>query len=140
MIVLDTNVLSEFMRSAPNTHVVSWLDSIPPDSLWTTAITVYEIRFGLGSLPEGRRRLSLEAAFEAAIRQDLEGRILSFDQAAADAAGAIAAARRRAGRPVDVRDVQIAGIVSGRRAVLATRNVRDFEGIGIGIVDPWAAG
>lgn len=138
MILLDTNVLSALMRRDPDPVVVAWLDGQPPESIWTTAITVFEVRFGLELLVAGRRRKHLEEAFAKALEEDFEGRVLPFDQAAAHAAGRVAAERRRAGRPVEMRDVQIAGIAAARKATLATRNLRHFEGFGVALVDPWA--
>lgn len=138
MIVLDTNVLSALMRREPEPAVVSWLDSQASESVWTTAITVFEIRFGLELLAPGRRRRQLEDAFNRAVDEDFQGRILPFDQEAARAAASRAAERRAAGKPVDFRDIEIAGIVSARRATLATRNLRHFQDLGIGVVDPWA--
>lgn len=138
MIVLDTNVLSALMRREPDPAVVSWLDGQASESVWTTAITVFEIRFGLELLAPGRRRRRLEDAFNRAVDEDFQGRILPFDQEAAREAASRAAERRAAGKPVDFRDVEIAGIVSARRATLATRNVRHFQDLGIGVVDPWA--
>ena len=139
MILLDTNVLSAMMRAADEPAVESWLDAQPPESVWTTTITVFEIRFGLTLLARGRRRARFEAAFERAIDDILGGRVLAFDRTAAEAAAAIAAERRRIGRPVDIRDVQIAGIAAARKATLATRNTRHFEGLGIALVNPWKA-
>jgi toxin FitB len=138
VIVLDTNVVSALMRREPDPLVVAWLDGLPPESIWTTSITVFEVRLGLEILAAGRRRQQLEEAFAQAIEEDFEGRVLSFDQAAAQAAGRIAAERRRAGRTVEIRDVQIAGIVNLRKATLATRNTRHFEGCGLILVDPWS--
>lgn len=137
MILLDTDVISALMQSSPDPAVVGWLDRQPPESVWTTAITVFEVRFGLGLLATGRRQL--EEAFAKALAEDFEGRVLPFDQAAAEAAGAMAAARRRAGRTIEIRNLQIAGIAAARKATLATRNVRHFEGFGLALVDPWAA-
>lgn len=137
MILLDTNVLSAVMRQEADPLVVSWLDSQPPQSIWTTAITVFEIRFGLEILATGHRRRRLEEAFARALEEDLDDRVLPFDQPAALAAGVIAAEQRRQGRPVEIRDVQIAGIAATRKAALATRNIRHFEGIGITVVNPW---
>lgn len=137
MIVIDTNVLSAVMQDEPDPRIVAWLDDQPAPSIWTTAITVFEVRFGLERLPRGRRRRQLEEAFQLALVEDLEGRILPFDQAAAQTAGVVAAKQRRAGCPVDVRDTQIAAIVLERRATLATRNTRHFEGIGLNLIDPW---
>ena len=139
MIILDTNVISALMRSEPDPVVVRWLDRLPPESLWTTAITVFEVRLGLDVLAAGRRRRLLEAAFAAALEEDFEGRVLPFDQAAAQAAGQIAAERRRAGRTVEIRDVQISGIAKARKSAVATRNGRHFEGLGLDLLDPWSA-
>lgn len=138
MILLDTNVISALMQSSPDPAVVRWLDRQPPESVWTTAITVFEVRFGLELLATGRRRRQLEEAFDKALAEDFEGRVLPFDQAAAEADAAMAAARRRAGRTIEIRDLQTAGIVTARKATLATRNVRHFEGFGLALVDPWA--
>ncbi|MEW6282625.1 MAG: type II toxin-antitoxin system VapC family toxin [Candidatus Eremiobacterota bacterium] len=140
MILLDTNVLSALMRQEIDPAVVIWLDAQPPESIWTTAVTVFEIRFGLELLPASRRRRRLEAAFEAALEEDLEGRVVSFDHPAAEAASAMAACRQREGRPVEIRDLMIAGIASARKAVLATRNSSHFEGLGVPLINPWSAG
>jgi predicted nucleic acid-binding protein len=139
VIVLDTNVLGALMRSGPDPAVVAWLDRQPAESVWITSITLFETRFGLALLPSGRRRQALESAFDSLLKEDLEERVLDFDSAAATAAAALAAARRKSGRPVDMRDTQIAGIVLARRATLATRNLRHFADLKISMVDPWAA-
>ena len=139
MILLDTSVVSALMQGRPDPAIVGWLDRQPPESVWTTAITVFEVRFGLELLATGRRRRQLEEAFVKALAEDFEGRVLPFDQAAAQAAGAMAAARRRAGRTIEIRDLQISGIAAARKATLATRNVRHFEGFGLAVVDPGAA-
>jgi predicted nucleic acid-binding protein len=139
VIVLDTNVLSALMRSAPDHAVVTWLDRQPAESVWITSITLFEARFGLALLPKGRRRLALEVAFGRLVEDDLENRVLDFDAAAAVSAAALAAQRRLAGRPVDMRDTQIAGIALARRATLATRNVRHFAHSNVPVVDPWTA-
>lgn len=138
MIVLDTNVLSALMRREPEPAVVEWLDLQPAESVWTTAVTVFEIRFGLELIARGRRRRQLEDAFRRALDEDFQGRILAFDDEAADEAASRAAERRAAGKSVDFRDVEIAGIVAARRATLATRNVRHFQDLRIELVDPWA--
>lgn len=140
MILLDTNILSALMQEEPQPEVVIWLDGQPPESIWTTAITVFEVRFGLEILVAGRRRQRLEKAFTQAIEEDLQGRVVNFDAAAAEAASAIAARRRRAGRLVEIRDLMIAGIASARKAVLATRNILHFEGLEIPLVNPWRPG
>jgi len=139
MIILDTNVISALMRAPPDEAVVGWLDRQPPESIWTTAITVFEIRLGIALLAAGRRRDRLEATFERSLAEDLEGRVLPFDGGAAHAAADIAARRQRAGRPVDLRDTQIAGIAVARRATVATRNLKHFQGLAFAVVDPWTA-
>jgi toxin FitB len=138
VILLDTNVVSALMRREQDDAVVSWLDSQPAESIWTTSVTVFEVRMGLELLVESHRRQQLEAAFTQLVEQDLQKRILTFDVAAANAAGTIAAVQRRAGRTVEIRDVQIAGIAAARKATVATRNIRHFEGLGLDLVDPWA--
>ena len=137
MIVLDTNVLSALMRSEPDPEVVAWLDAQPAESLWTTAVTVLEVRTGLELQAPSRRREHLESAFADLLRIDLEGRVLPFDTEAADAAGRLVAARQRAGRGIEIRDAQIAGTTLARKATLATRNTRHFSDLGLRLVDPW---
>ena len=139
MIILDTNVLSALMRTVPDAHVVAWLDRQPAESVWITSITLFEAYLGLALLPSGRRRRTLEAAFARLLQEDLENRVLDFDSAAATEAASLAAARQKNGRPVDLRDTQIAGIALARRATLATRNVRHFRDLRILIIDPWVA-
>jgi hypothetical protein len=137
MIVLDTNVLSALMRAEPDRPVVRWLDRLAAESIWTTSITVFEVRFGLEVLPAGERKAALQHAFDQVISEDLRGRVLDFDAGAASVAGEISAKLRALGRPVDMRDAQIAGIIAARRATLATRNVRHFVDAGIPVIDPW---
>lgn len=137
MIILDTNVLSALMRSTPDEAVIGWLDRQPAESIWITSITLFESRLGLALLPRGRRRQSLEAAFDRLLEEDLENRVLDFDRAAATSSAALAALLQRAGRPLDIRDTQIAGIALARRGALATRNVRHFQDLDIEVIDPW---
>ena len=139
MIILDTNVLSAMMRAADDPTVEPWFDIQPTESVWTTAVTVFEIRFGLALLPAGRRRDRLDRAFLRAINDVLDGRVLPFDRGAADVAALQAAKQRQMGRTVEIRDVQIAGIAGARKATLATRNTRHFEHLGIALVNPWHA-
>jgi predicted nucleic acid-binding protein len=138
MIILDTNVLSALMRREADAAVVAWLDRQPSESVWTTAVTIFEIRFGLELLARGRRKRQLEEAFSSAINEDFQGRILPFDRDAAEEAASRAAERRAVGKPVDFRDIEIAGIVAARRGTLATRNARHFQELRIELVDPWA--
>ena len=137
MIILDTNVLSALMRQDPDPPVLAWLDRQAPQSIWITTITLFESRLGLALVPIGRRRRALESAFARVLEIDLENRILPFDTEAALRAASLAAQRQMNGRPVDVRDTQIAGIAQARRATLATRNVRHFEGLTVPVFNPW---
>ncbi len=143
MIVIDTNVLSELMRDVPERPVVEWLDRQAADSIWITSITLFEARLGLALLPQGKRRQSLAAAFDKIMIEDLEGRVLDFDQPAAEAAAELAAelaaGRQRQGQTIDMRDTQIAGIVMARRAEFATRNVEHFSDLNVAVINPWDA-
>src|SRR5208282_5008741 len=107
MIILDTNVLSALMRQVPDQSVVGWLDRQPRTSVWTTAVTVLEIRFGLQILATGRRRTLLTGAFEELLSR-MGQRVATFDAAAAGQASNLMAARHEKGRPVDLRDTMIA--------------------------------
>jgi toxin FitB len=122
LILLDTNVLSALMLREPDSLVVKWLDAQPAESIWTTSITVFEFQTGLELLRPGRRRSQLKRAFEQLLSEEQEGRVQSFDRAAALAAGGLAAVRQRAGLTMEVRDVEIAGIASpaGPRSPLGT--------------------
>jgi predicted nucleic acid-binding protein len=137
MIVLDTNVVSELMKSTPDPAVVSWVNAMPGPTMFISAITGAEILYGVTLVAEGKRRDSLERAAHAAFETYFRGRILPFDGDAADAFAPLAAARRQAGRPISLPDAQIAAIARSRGAALATRNVRDFNECGIEVIDPW---
>ena len=106
-------------------------------SIWITTITLFETRLGLSLLPDGRRRQALETAFACLLEAELKNRVLPLDSAAATHAAVLAAGRQQAGRPVDIRDTLIAGIALARRATLATRNHRHFEGLTVPVVNPW---
>jgi predicted nucleic acid-binding protein len=137
VIILDTNVLSALMRKTSEAVVVDWLDRQPADSVWLSSITVFETRFGLALLPKGRRRSALERAFETVLTDDLANRVLDFDSVAAATAARLAADRQKAGRAVDLRDTLIAGIALARRATIATRNTKHFEGLDVPVINPW---
>jgi predicted nucleic acid-binding protein len=139
VILHDTNVISALIRPEPDQAIKSWLDIQPPESMWTTSISVYELRFGVELLAFGRRRQLLEEALNKLLKDDFDGRVIPFDEPAAQAAGKIGAARRQLGRTIEIRDVQIAGIALARKASIATRNIRHFEGLGIPLIDPWSA-
>jgi hypothetical protein len=137
MIVLDTNVLSEFMLRSPNPRIVAWLDRQPRTSICTTAVSIFEIRFGLQIMAIGRRREVLSQRFEEFLTR-LNQQIIAFDTEAAQEASALMASRKFRGRPRELRDTMIAGIVLAHHATLATRNIRDFEDIEATLVNPWS--
>jgi len=136
MIVLDTNVVSELMRAEPAPVVFAWLQHSSGAGLYTTAVTVAEIRYGIARLPSGQRRESLHQAaneiFAAFPRQ-----VLPFDLAAPFPSADWGPSRERGGNPIDGFDAQIAAICRSQAATLATRNTKDFTDTGIGIMDPW---
>lgn len=139
MIILDTNVLSELMRSKPSARVVAWVAEQPAMELFTTSITEVEIFYGIEMLDKGGRRAALLAAAEAMFNEDFAGRIFGFESDAARVFSRIAARRRTLGRPISHADAQIAAIAQVRGAKLATRNVEDFRDCGIDIINPWNA-
>lgn len=139
MIVLDTNVLSELMRPRPHPSVTKWIAGQPASSLYTSSITQAEILHGILLLPKGRKRSAIEAAATGMFEEEFAQRILGFGSDAASAHAQIAAARSRAGRPISQFDAQIAAIARTTGAALATRNVADFEGCGIDVINPWRA-
>jgi len=137
MIILDTNVLSEVMRHPADDKVIEWLDKQARTSVWTSSITILEIRYGLQILPTGKRRSVLIETFERVLVEKLQNRIVSFDLAAAQHAGDLMALRHRKGRPGELRDTMIAGIVLASHATLATRNTSHFEDLSVPVVNPW---
>lgn len=137
MIVLDTNVLSELMRPQPEPGVVDWFRGQTRSRMFTTAISRGEMLLGVLVLPDGQRKQRLQQEVMAIFAADMAGRVLPYDGDAADAHAEFAAMRRAQGRPVATPDAMIAGIAHSRGATLATRNVRDFEGCGITLIDPW---
>jgi toxin FitB len=137
MIVLDTNVISELMRAAPDAGVTAWLAAQDPLDLAITTITIAEIQRGIVRLPNGRQRKSLEERFSAFVEEAFPGRLLVFDRDAAYACGEVSAARERKGLHADAVDMMIAAIVKTAGATLATRNARDFEKCGIPLANPW---
>lgn len=140
MIVLDTNVLSELMRPEPDTRVVYWLDRQDAISVTISAITVAEILYGIERLPDGRRKRGFAAMAAAIFEEDFSGRILSCDSGAAIHYAEQVAASESAGRQVHMADAQIAAICIQHGAVLATRNIKDFETLSVGIINPWEMG
>ncbi len=139
MLILDTNVVSELMRDAPNQGVIEWLDVQPRQAVWITAITVMELHHGVQSLAPGRRKSALQVALDRLTADKIEDRVAVFDDAAAKVTAIIAAERRRLGRQGELRDTMIAGIAAASGAALATRNTRHFDDLAITLINPWTA-
>lgn len=137
MIVLDTNVLSELMRAQAEPAVIDWLDRQEQDSLAVTAVTVAELLYGIARLPDARRKNGLQDAALRMLDEDFADRVLPFDEDAAVHYAALVSQRERSGRPISMADAQIAAICRHHTAVLATRNGKDFEGVGIVLSNPW---
>ncbi|MEE3716384.1 type II toxin-antitoxin system VapC family toxin [Tumidithrix elongata RA019] len=137
MIILDTNVLSEFMRGLPDPVVMAWVAQQETSELFVTTITQAEMYYGLALLPVGKRRTNLERAVRQVFEQDFQQRILQFDSAAAMEYGNLAAWRRQNGKPISQADAQIAAITSSQKAILATRNISDFCDCQLTLVNPW---
>lgn len=137
MIVLDTNVLSEIMSASPNPSVYRWASHQSNEELYTTAITMAEILQGIELLPAGKRRSGLLATAEWVFGTLLPGHILHFNESAARAFAPIAIDRRKRGRPISLFGAQIAAIAKANDATLATRDLHDFEGCGVHLINPW---
>jgi toxin FitB len=139
VIVLDTNVISEVFRPEPAPRVVTWLEDLTGE-VAITAVTLAELLAGVRRLPGGQRRSALAERIHLAVEPYRATRaILPFDVAAAEQYADVLAARERAGRPIHSADAQIAAICRVHGATCATRNVKDFDGTGVDVVDPWAA-
>lgn len=139
MILLDTNVISELMRAEPAQIVLDWFGQQVAADLFISAVTEAELRTGVTILPDGQRRDRLQLAIDAMIDQDFQSRVLPFDSLAARSYAEIAAARRAKGKPIMDADCQIAAVARACGAAIATRNVKDFEGTGISVINPWDA-
>ena len=139
MILLDTNVVSEVMRVAPSPAVLAWLNEQDSTTLFVSTVTIAEIEYGLRVLPDGKRRVGVRDRFEQFLAQAFAGRIRDFDQDAARSYGDVMGGRREIGRPMSVPDGQIAAIARSCGCAVATRNVADFEGCGLSLVNPFGA-
>jgi len=138
MIVLDTNVVSALMNDPPDEQVVDWLNRQPESSIWVSSVTILEIEFGLQVMPAGKRRTGLAERFERVL-QEMDRRIAVFDDEAARATASLMASWQKKGRPRDLRDSMIAGVVLALHASLATRNVAHFSDIPATVVNPWSS-
>ena len=139
MIVLDTNVISEMLRPEPDPAVVAWLSEQDASEVFLTAITAAELRYGVALLPLGKRREILSNVVDGVLEEDFAGQILPFGEDCAAEYASIAAGRRSSGQPISDLDCQIAAICRFTSAILATRNIKDFTGCEVALVDPWRA-
>lgn len=137
MIILDTNVLSEFMRAVPEPVVMDWIGKQKTSEIFVTTITQAEMHYGLALLPVGKRRNDMERAVRQMFEQDFQERILTFDSVAALEYAALASFRRQIGKPIAQADAQIAAIALAQNATLATRNISDFCDCQLTLVNPW---
>ena len=137
MILLDTNIISEMMRTSPSTNVIKWINHQEATQLFLTSITIAEITYGICALPTGNRREQLENAFNQATEEAFKHRILSFDEAAGHCYGKLMAKRKELGRPMSILDGQIAAIAIAKSMNLATRNLRDFFDCGLNLINPF---
>lgn len=137
MIVLDTNVISEVFRPRPDARVVAWLESLAGD-VAITAITLAELLAGVSRLPDGKRKSALSTRIDAALQPYRGARaMLAFDDEAAAQYADVLVEREAAGLPISMADAQIAAICRAHHATCVTRNVKDFVGTGIELIDPW---
>ncbi|HQT90375.1 MAG TPA: type II toxin-antitoxin system VapC family toxin [Acidiphilium sp.] len=137
MLLLDTNILSEMMRPEPDRKVVDWIVRQPSVELHTAAVCQAEVLAGLAIMPSGRRRTDLEEAARAMFTNEFGGHILPFDTDAASVYADVFAVRRKIGRPCGTVDLMLAAIARVRGARVVTRNVSDFDGLGVAVVNPW---
>jgi toxin FitB len=137
MYLLDTNVISETMRPRPEPLVGAWLDQQPEEELWTVSVVIAELLAGIECMPAGRKQSALREAVEGMLAEDFRGQILTFNLSAARHYAGIVAARQKIGRPIREMDAQIAAIAHAHGAILVTRDVKDFAGCGISVINPW---
>jgi toxin FitB len=137
MIILDTNLLSEPLKKKPDPAVLAWLDRQAPETLYLTTITLAELQAGIEILPVGKRRTALQEATTEAVAQ-FKARVLPFDQESAHAFGRVFAGTQAIGNPIHFGDCAIAAIAVRNRFTLATRNVREYKGAGVELINPWS--
>lgn len=136
-IILDTNIISELMKTVPDRNVIAWLDQQNTLELYITSVSIAEIYYGLNVLPDGKKQATLEKAFNHIVETVFSQRVLFFNSTAAYHYGKIMTERKNIGRPMSVFDGQIAAIAKTSHASLATRNTKDFIQIGVDIIDPF---
>ena len=135
--LLDTNVLSEWVKQRPEPTVVAWLEAVDEDDVFLSVISFAELRRGVELLPAGRRREDLATWIAEDLTERFHDRVLHVDRHVADAWGRVMARSQRSGRSLTAMDAFFAATAASRDLTLATRNVKDFEGLGVPILDPW---
>lgn len=138
--LLDTNVVSEWVRPRPNAGVVAWLAEADEDRVFISVVTLAELRYGIDRMPVGQRRRRLDEWLRGELPVRFEGRVLPVDAAIADAWGRLMALREATGRPIAVADGFIAATVEEHDLTLVTRNVADFERTVRAVMNPWTGG
>lgn len=139
MILIDTNVISEPLRKAPEARVIEWIDAQPLETLYLSAITVAELRFGVASLPAGKRRDGLHESLERQVLPLFAGRVLSFDLAASQAYADLMTKARAVGLAIGVADGYIAATAATHEMMVATRDTVPFKAAGVSVINPWEA-
>ena len=137
MIIIDTNIVSEFMTSQPDDSVLQWMNNQLANQLYLTTITIAEITYGLGIMPDGKRQKFLSESFAVFLKKGFTSRILSFDLSSAKLYGEIMSRRKIIGRPMSSFDGQIASIAKSTGFSIATRNVKDFKSVNIELINPF---
>jgi predicted nucleic acid-binding protein len=137
MIVLDTNVISEVWKIEPNPGVLSWLDNQNIETLFLTAITVAELRFGIAAMPKGKKRSNYNIRLEQDVLAAFDGRVLSFDLASSNAYGELIARARTRGKAISKADGYIAAIAAAKNLIVATRDTSPFKAAGLKVINPW---
>lgn len=137
MILVDTNVISEPLQPAPNERVIAWIDSQPIETLYLSAITVAELRFGIAVLPQGRRKSSLSERFEREVLAIFEERVLPFDLGASKSFATLMATARSQGKAIGKADGYIAATAARHGLMVATRDIAPFKAAGLTVINPW---
>ncbi|MCW7761178.1 type II toxin-antitoxin system VapC family toxin [Photorhabdus luminescens] len=137
MILLDTNVISEPLRLSGDPAVVTWIDEQNVETLYLSAISLAELRFGVAALSNGKRKDTLHRSLERSVVPLFTGRILPFDAAASEAYAEIMARAKSEGKAIGKADGYIAAIAAANRLIVATRDTSPFEAAGLTVINPW---
>lgn len=139
MILLDTNVVSEPLRHAPEARVIEWIDAQPLETLYLCAMTVAELRAGVALLPAGKRRAALHESLEKRVLPMFVGRVLPFDLASTNAYAELLATVRKSGSGIETADACIAAVAVANGFIVATRDTSPFQAAGVTVINPWEA-